>query len=144
MVDLITNVGEEWFYETNTDGATVECALYEDATNSLGESAQDPGAAITTEPTGASYARQSSTVSTRNNAGAFGIDNDSQLTFDTSNSTQSVDAAAIIVNFQSDTVAGQAGANDNIVAAGDLSQTRDLSSVDQLEIAAGELDIEDM
>lgn len=144
MVNLITNVGEEWFYETNTNGATVKIDLYNDSTDSLGESSQDPGTALTTRPSGASYSQQSDTVSTRNESGSVGIDNDNKISFDTSDSSQTVDAAVIIVNFQSDTVAGQAGANDNIVAAGDLSQTRDLSSVDTLDIAAGELDIEDM
>jgi len=90
MVNVITNVGEEYLYENNADG----------------------------------------------------IDNDSQLSFDVSDSSATVDAAFVVVNFQSDSVAGDGSATDNLIAAGDLSQTRDLSSVDTLNIPAGDLTIE--
>jgi len=32
MVNVITNVGEEYLYENNADGETVTVGLYEDAT----------------------------------------------------------------------------------------------------------------
>jgi len=140
MVNLITNIGEEYLYENNANGETVTVGLYEDATDSLGET--DNLSAITTEPTGSAYSRQSDTVTTRINAGEFGFDNDGQISFDTSDSTQTVDAVFIVVNFQSDSVAGDGSATDNLVAAGDLSQSRDLSSVDTLTIAANDLTIE--
>jgi len=98
MVNLITNVGEEYLYENNADGDTVKIGLYEDATDALGEI--DNLSAVTTEPTGSAYSRQS------------------------------------------DAVAGDGSATDNLIAAGDLSQSRDLSSVDTLNIPAGELNIE--
>lgn len=142
MVDLITNVGEEYFYENNSNGETAIVGLYNDTTDALGEG--DNLAAITTEPSGASYARQTDTVTTRNASGSFGIDNDNQISFDTSDSSQTVDAAFIAINFQSDTVAGDGAASDNLVAAGDLSQSRDLSNVDTLNISAGDLNVQDM
>jgi len=140
MVNVITNVGEEYLYENNADGETVEVGLYEDATDALGES--DNVSAVTTEPAGSAYSRQSDTVTTRLSGGEFGIDNDSQLSFDVSDSSATVDAAFIVVNFQSDSVAGDGSATDNLIAAGDLSQSRDLSSVDTLNIPAGDLTIE--
>jgi len=140
MVNLITNIGEEYLYENNANGETVTVGLYEDATDSLGET--DNLSAITTEPTGSAYSRQSDTVTTRISAGEYGFDNDGQISFDTSDSTQTVDAVFIVVNFQSDSVAGDGSATDNLVAAGDLSQSRDLSSVDTLTIAANDLTIE--
>jgi len=140
MVNLITNIGEEYLYENNANGETVTVGLYEDATDSLGET--DNLSAITTEPTGSAYSRQSDTVTTRINSGEFGFDNDGQISFDTSDSTQTVDAVFIVVNFQSDSVAGDGSATDNLVAAGDLSQSRDLSSVDTLNIPANDLTIE--
>jgi len=82
------------------------------------------------------------TVTTRLSGGEFGIDNDSQLSFDVSDSNATVDAAFVVVNFQSDSVAGDGSATDNLIAAGDLSQSRDLSSVDTLNIPAGDLTIE--
>lgn len=142
MVDLITNVGEEYFYENNSNGETAIVGLYNDTTDALGEG--DNLAAITTEPSGSAYSRQTDTVTTRNSSGSFGIDNDSQISFDTSDSSQTVDAAFIAINFQSDTVAGDGAASDNLVAAGDLSQSRDLSSIDTLNISAGDLNVQDM
>jgi len=139
MVDLLTDIGEEWIVENNIDGASITVGLYEDATDTLGEGSTLSD--ITTEPTGSNYARQSSPVTTGQISGNFGADNDNGLSFDTSDSSQTVDAAFVVVNFQSDTVAGDGTATDNLVAAGDLSQSRDLSSVTTLEIAAGDLDI---
>ncbi len=140
MVNLITNVGEEYLYENDTDGATVITGLYEDASDSLTET--DDISAVSTEPSGGSYNRQSASVSTRFSGGEFGIDTDNQLLFDTADSSQDVDAAFIIVNFQSNTVAGDSSATDHLIAAGDLTQSRDLSSVDTLTISAGNLTIE--
>jgi len=137
MVDLLTNIGEEWVVENNTDGTTVTVGLYEDATDALGETATL--ADITTEPGGSNYARQASTVTTLQLSGDFGFDNDSDLVFDTSDSNQSVDAAFLVVNFQSDSVAGDGGATDHLVAAGDLSQARNLSDIDEVTIAGGDL-----
>lgn len=139
MVNLLTNVGEEWYTENNVNGATVFVGLYNDTTDSLGETSVIGD--ITTIPGGASYSRQSDTVTTLQISGNFGFDNDSQISFDTSDSTQTVDAAYIVVNFESDTVAGDSGASDNLVAAGDLSQSRNLSDIDTLNIAAGDLEI---
>jgi hypothetical protein len=140
MVNVITDVGEEFFYETNTDGQTVDVGLYDDSTDALGEA--DNLAAITTEPSGSSYTRQTDTVTTGLFSGEFGIDNDTELSFDVSDSTRSVDALFIVANFQSDSVAGDASSTDNLIAAGDLSQTRDLSSIDTLTVPAGEVTIQ--
>lgn len=138
MPDIVTNVGEEWVVENGLNGATVEVTLYNDSTDSITDT--DNLSAITTEPTGGSYARQSTTVTSKQISGDFGFDNDSGLSFDTSDSSQTVDHAAFIVNFQSDTVAGDGSANDNLVAVASLSQSRDLSQIDTLDINAGDLE----
>lgn len=139
MVNLLTNIGEEWYTENNTDGVTVTVGLYDDSTDALSDTSVLTD--ISTEPSGSNYARQSSTVTTTQISGDFGFDNDNQLSFDTSDSSQTVDAAFVVVNFQSDTVAGDGAANDHLVAAGDLTQSRDLSQIDTLNIAAGDLQI---
>jgi len=139
MVDLLTNVGEEYIVENNANGETIKVGLYEDATDTLGESSTLSD--ITTEPSGGNYSRQTDTVTTEQISGDFGFDNDNLISFDTSDSSQTVDAVFVVINFQSDTVAGDGSANDNLVAAGDLSQSRDLSNIDTLEIAAGDLDV---
>lgn len=139
MVNLLTDIGEEWYTENNLDGVTVIVGLYDDSTDALGETSTL--SSISTEPTGSSYARQSDTVTTLQINGDFGFDNDSQITFDTSDSSQTVDAGFIVVNFQSDTVNGDTSATDHLVAAGDLSQSRDLSQIDTLNIDAGNLEV---
>lgn len=137
MVNLLTDIGEEYIVETNVNGATITVGLYNDTTDTLGETSTL--ASISTEPGGAAYARQSDTVTTGQFSGDFGFDNDTQIQFDTTDSTQTVDAAFIVVNFTSDTVAGDGSPTDHLIAAGDLNQTRDLSQIDTLTIAAGDL-----
>lgn len=139
MVNMVTNIGEEWIIENNTDGVSVTVGLYNDSTDALGEASTLSD--INTEPSGAAYAGQSDTVNTAQISGDFGFNNDSQILFDTSDSSKTVDAAFIVVNFISDTVAGDSGATDHLIAAGDLSQGRDLSSVDEVEIAAGDISL---
>lgn len=139
MVNLLTNIGEEWYTENNVNGVTVTVGLYEDATDALGETSTL--SSITTEPAGSNYGRQASAVTTLQISGDFGFDNDAELLFNTSDSSQTVDAAFVVVNFESDTVAGDSGATDHLVAAGDLSQSRDLSQVDEVQVPAGDLAI---
>ncbi|MFB6216456.1 MAG: hypothetical protein ABEJ72_05760 [Candidatus Aenigmatarchaeota archaeon] len=138
MADILTNIGEEWVIENNLNGSTVKVGLYNNSTDALGETSTL--GSITTEPSGASYARQSSTVTTLQISGDFGFDNDSKYTFDTSDSSQTVDHGFSVVNFQSDTVAGDGSATDHLIGVGALSQSRDLSQIDTLEIAAGDFD----
>lgn len=138
MASFATDWGEEWYTDTNVDGATVTVGLYNDSTDSLGESSDV--ADVTTEPSGAAYARQSSAVTTTTISGDYGPDNDSDLVFDTSDSSQTVDHAFIIVNFQSSR-AGDGSATDHIVAVDALDSSRDLSSVDSVTISAGNLSI---
>jgi len=96
MVDLLTDIGEEWIVENNIDGASITVGLYEDATDTLGEGSTLSD--ITTEPTGSNYARQSSPVTTGQISGNFGADNDNGISFDTSDSSQTVDAAFVVVS----------------------------------------------
>jgi hypothetical protein len=139
MANLLTNIGEEYVIENNANGATVKVGLYNDSTDSISDS--DDLAQITTEPSGAAYAQQTSTVTTRQIGSDFGFDNDSKISFDTSNSSSTVDHAAFIVNFQSDSVAGDSSANDHLIGVAALSQSRDLSQIDTVEVAAGDLEV---
>lgn len=139
MANFLSNIGEEWYTENGLNGATVIVGLYNDSTDSLSDTSVLSD--ITTEPTGSNYARQSSTVTTKQISSDFGFDNDSQYSFDTSDSSQTVDHAFLVVNFQSDTVSGDSSANDHLVGVGALSQSRDLSQVDTLNINAGDLEV---
>jgi len=138
MVDLITNIGEEFIVDTNLDGESLDIGLYNDNTDSLGEG--DDLAALSTEPTGANYNRQSDTFTSNQVGTEYGIENDNEQTFTTDDSTQTVDAGFVVANFQS-SVAGDGSATDHIIAAGDLSESRDLTDIDELVINAQDLDI---
>jgi len=135
MSFILTDLGEEYVMETNTNGVTLSVGLYNDSTDAISDS--DDLAALTTEPAGSNYARQSDTFATASLSGDYGFDNDSLITFDTSDSSQTVDAYFIVANFDSD-VAGDGGtASDHLIATGALSQSRNLSDIDTLEISAG-------
>lgn len=137
MPNFVTNIGEEWFVEHDTSTFTVKVGLYRDAGDSLGDTSTLSD--ITTEPTGSSYSRQSTGISTLQISGDFGWDNDSNLVFDVSDSSETVDHVFLVVSFQSDTVAGDGSAVDHLVAVAALSQSRDLSGLSQLTISAGDL-----
>lgn len=138
MADLYTTVGREWLMDVAQDGATIDVLLYDDSTDAIGESDSDPDADITTEPDDTEdYERQSTTVSSQAINSDYGFLSDTTLTFNVSSNTETVDAAGFVVNFDSD-VGGAVG--DYLVAVASLTQTRDLSQFDQIEIDAGDLD----
>lgn len=128
MPALTTDFGEEWWVKTDLTTVTVTVALYNQSTDGLGETS-DVGD-ITSEPTGASYARQSSTVSYNSfGDGTRGYENDNTLTFDTSDSTETVDHAAFI--------ADDSGSTTRLMAIAPLNDTRDLSNFSEITIEPG-------
>jgi len=127
-----------------TKPASVEISLFNDTTDALSDSSDVGG--ITTEPVGASFARQTASFSA---ADFTPQDNASQnweiviadQTFDTTDSSQSVDAYFIVINFDSDD-AGDAGTpTDHLYFTGDLDQTYDLNSVDTFTLSGAGLEI---
>ncbi|AGM11902.1 hypothetical protein DNAM5_39 [Haloarcula californiae tailed virus 1] len=142
--DLLTDLGEEYLMKNGLDGVQVTIGLYNDSSDQLGDSSDVSD--ITTEPDdlppGYNYTRQSATVEAADISGNWGVDNASKITFDLSGSSTSndVDTAFVLIDFQaSDT--GDSASNEHLVANPALSQTRDIGSIDTLEIAAGDLEI---
>jgi len=123
--------------------ASVTIGLYNDATDALGDGS-DLGN-ISTEPSGSAYSRQSAafdssdfTVQDNSNANWEAVIADQ--TFDTSDSSQDVDAYFVVVSFQaSDT--GDGSANDHLYFTGPLDQTYDLNSVDQFTLQGAGLEV---
>jgi hypothetical protein len=112
-----------------------------DATDSLSDTSTLSD--INTEPGNSNYARQSSNVATDQLSGNYGWDNDSQLSFDFSDQTSSEDIDTLfeMANFAS-TVAGDGGsATDHLIANPALNQTRDIGSIDTLNIPAGDAQV---
>lgn len=135
MTRQLHNTGEEYIID-KLNGESFTVSLYNDSTDNLGDS--DDISNIGTEPSGGSFSRQSSTFSVTDNAsGNWQIDNDNQLTYDTSDSSQTVDSYFIIVNFQSDDT-NDSSANDHLLVTGALDQSLDLSNFSQVAIDAGE------
>lgn len=130
------DTGEEFILDyVFTDGATrpasVSIGLYNDSTDALTDA--NDVVDITTEPTGTAYARQTASFpgdfTNSDNTGDWETVVANQ-TFDTSDSTQSIDSWFVVINFDSDD-AGDAGtASDHLLVTGSFDQTYDLSQID--------------
>lgn len=138
--DLLTDLGEEYVIKNGLDAITVTVGVYDDSTDALSDTSDEGD--ITTEPTNTNYARQSVTLSADDISGNWGVDNDSLFSFDFSDQTtsQNVDTAFVLYSFTaSDT--SDTTSTTHLLANPALSQTRDIGSIDTLEIAAGDLEI---
>lgn len=133
MTVQLHDTGEEYLMD-KLSGESFAVGLYNDGADNLGD-ASDVGA-ITTEPTGTSYSRITDTFTSGDMSGDWGIDNDSQLSYNTSDSDQSVDAYFIVVNYASEDAGDGGTATDHLLVTGSLSQPRNLSEIDTLNIAA--------
>jgi len=135
MASILTDLGEEWMITNNLNTVSVDVGLYNDSTDAIADA--DDVADITTEPSDGNYTRQSNeAVSASDIGGNWGIDNDNTVTFDVTNTTGTVDSYFFVANFQAQDT-GDGSATDHLVLTGSLSQSYDLSNVDQLEISAG-------
>ena len=137
MAALLNDLGEEYTVK-NTLEATFTIGLYNDGTDAFADT--EDLADITTEPTDGNYARQSAAFSAADVSGGWQSDNDAGITFDVTNTTGTVDAYFILATFTAvDT--GDGGATTHVIATGLLSQSRDLSQIDTLNLAAGSVGI---
>jgi hypothetical protein len=138
--DLLVNIGEEYFITNNVDGVTLTVGLYNDSTDNIGEGSNVGD--ITTEPqNGAAYDTVSVTFSASNIGGNWGIENDSVISYDfsdTQDDSVEVDTAFVTANFDS---AEAGGVGDHLIANPALSQSRKVGSIDTLEIGAGDLEL---
>lgn len=146
MGQQLTVTGELYMQESSwrtddiTRPGTIDVTVYNDSTDSISDT--NNLADITTEPSGGSFSRQSVSLDTGTGTKISISENGSnnveavadQVSFDTSDSSQSVDGYAWIANFDATQVTG--GNNgDNLILTGSLSQTYDLSSVDTLNVS---------
>lgn len=138
--DLLVDIGEEYFVTNNVDGATLTVGLYNDSSDNLSEGSNVGN--ITTEPQdGAAYATVSVTFSASNIGGNWGVENDSVISYDfsdTQDDSVEVDTAFVTASFDS-AEAGSQG--DHLIANPALSQSRKVGSIDTLEIGAGDLEL---
>jgi len=136
------DTGEEWAQKTTyrqdniVTRDNVDILLYDDSTDALTDS--DDIGAITTEPTTGNYTRQTETLDTS----AFSLSvsgGDLRVTlntsFDVTNTTETVDALAVVVDLQSDIVNAEGTQNEHLVISSLFSGgSRDLSGIDTLNL----------
>lgn len=146
MTTQLHDTGEEFVMDvvfrsdTVTKPSNVTVGLFNDSTDSLSDGSNVSD--ITTEPSGGAYARQSAAFDggdfTNANSGGDWQTTISDQTFDTSDSTQDVDAYFIAVSYSSD----DAGTDsDHLFWTGQLDQQYDLNSVDSLTLSGAGLKV---
>lgn len=133
MAANLTNIGEEYVLKNDVRGS-FSVLLYNDATDGATDSFDISN--LTTEPTDGFYSRQSTSFTASNPSGNWQIANSSDLVFNVTDTTGSVDAYAIVANFTS-AEAGDGSATDHIIVTGALSMTRDLTQIDTLTLSSG-------
>lgn len=135
MAAVLTDIGEEYVLKNNLDAASLTVGLYNDATDTAGDTTDL--ADLTTEPSDGNYVRQSMTAELVDNTSQnWQFQNNAQISFDVTDTTGTVDSYFIVANFTS-TDASDGSATDHIIATGALSQSRDLSQIDTLNLAGG-------
>ena len=127
--DILVDLGEEELMTNGFDGQTLTVGVYNDSTDGLDDTSTVSD--ITSEPTNANYAPQTSAFTIANLSGDFGVDNDTELSFDFSDiaTTEVVDAFFI-----------EDGAG-NLYFNAAMTQDRDIGALDSLDVAPGDLQI---
>lgn len=143
MASVFADHGEEFVQDlVINSGKTFTVGLYADVDGPNGGSisgaddivdSSDVGA-VTTEPAGSAYAQQDDAASNFT-ASLDGSNNvvisGSTLTYDVSDSSQTVNAYFVIVNYASDVVSSDGGtATDHLLGTGYLDQEYDLAQFD--------------
>lgn len=153
MTTQVHDTGEEafirdFFVETLTKPASITVGLYHDGEVS-GDTTNGDNLAdgsdlinINTEPGGASYARQSlsfgTTDMTAQDNGADWEVAFVDMTFDTSDSTQDVDAYFVVINFQSSDT-GDTAASDHLLFTGNLDKLYNLNNYSSVTLTGSGL-----
>lgn len=135
MPAVLPDTGEEYIFD-KLDGESLTVVLYNDSSNGIGDT--DDYDAITTEPTGSDYAPQSSAFTSTVVSGEQTLENASGLEWQVGDASETVDAFAVIVNYQSDRT-GEGSASDHLLFTGLLTESRDLSQNTTFTLDAGDV-----
>lgn len=135
MTTGLHDTGEE-YYQDELSGEQFDVGLFDDSTDNLVDSSDV--ADITTEPSDGNYTRQTGiTFSSADENGDWTLTNDSQVSFDVTDTTGDVDSYFIVVNFDSDDAGDGGTPADHLLATGSLSQSYALNNLDTLNLSAG-------
>jgi hypothetical protein len=141
MSHILNDLGEEYALETALEGTSISVGLYHDVNNSvtIGDTSDIGDIEGDTEPSSGNYARQTDTFTLIDNASNnWQAVNTNTISFDVTDTTELVDSYFVVVNFQADDT-GDGSATDHLILTGALSQERDLSQIDTLEVNAESL-----
>lgn len=141
----LKDTGEEaiikyFFTDEITRPSSIDIGLYNDAVDDITD-AQDVDD-IDTEPTGASYSRQTvqfgtAEMTSQTSGTDWGVEFDSRG-FDTSDSSQIVDSYFAVINFQSEET-GDSSANDHLLFTAPLDSDYDLDNLSSPTLENGGL-----
>lgn len=122
------DVGEEYIFKTGITSQTLTVGLFNKGQDDLSDS--DDIGSITTEPNGANYSRQSADFEPTDYSAAFNDDwgfvNINDITFDVSDSSNTVDSYFITTTFQSDDK-GDSSPQLHLISTGYLKKPRNLN-----------------
>lgn len=136
------DTGEEWkqkvLYRQDLIAArdtSISVGLYNDATDALSES-NDVGD-ITTEPTTGNYAQQTLTLDSTDVSlsvnGSGDLKAEGTVTFDVTDTGETVDGFYVVVTFQSDVVNAESAENDHLLISATFGTT-DLSNYTSIDV----------
>ena len=142
MTTQLHDTGEEFIIrylhtEDISKPAGIEVTLFNDGTDGLTD--QDDVTGISTEPSGSGFTRADASFGTTDFTAEDNSSDNWQAvivdqTFDTSDSSQTVDAYAVIINFVSNDKSDSSASN-HLYFTGDLDQSYDLSGIDQFTLS---------
>jgi hypothetical protein len=133
----------DFFTEDLAKPASLTIGLFSDSTAALTDS--EDVADLANEPTGTSYSRQTFSFGTTDFTVEDNANNNwqaviSDVTFDTSDSTEAVDAYFVIINFQANDK-GDTSASDHLLFTGNLDQEYNLSGIDSFTLSGAGLSL---
>lgn len=136
------DTGEEWKQKVlyrqdliNARDVSVDVGLYNDSSDNLSQA--NDLSAIATEPTTGNYNRQ--TLSLDSGDISLSVDGGSDLkaegtvSFDVTDTGETVDGFFVVVTFQSDVVNAEAGENDHLLISATFGST-DLSNYTSIDV----------
>lgn len=149
MTTQLHDTGEEaiirdFFTESISKPASVSVTLFNDSTDALSDTSDTSD--LTTEPGGSSFNRQTASFGTTDFTAEDNANGNWQAviadqTFDTSDSSQTVDAYAVLISFQANDT-GDGSAQTHLLFTGNLDQSYDLSGIDSFTLSGAGLAID--
>lgn len=132
MSENLFDIGEEYVTKYDIRGS-YDIGLYKDRNGDNLSDAADLGD-ISTEPGGAAYSRATGVQFTAGKfSGHWGIEMNEDAVFDTTDSSQTVNMAFVVVNFQS-ADSGDGSATNHLFFNFPLSQQYDLSNYNEIRV----------